>query len=68
MLIKDTFADISPLRRELGKTFLLPVGNLGYVIVLIKTISGNSLVVQWLGLSAFTAGSWVRSLVGGAGI
>ena len=25
---------------------------------------GNSLAVQWLGLSAFTAGAWVQSLVG----
>ena len=24
---------------------------------------GNSLLIQWLGLSAFTAGAWVRSLV-----
>ena len=24
---------------------------------------GNSLVLQWLGLSAFTAGAWVQSLV-----
>ena len=26
-------------------------------------MSGNSLVVQWLGLSAFTARAWVQSLV-----
>ena len=24
---------------------------------------GNSLAVQWLGLSTFTVGAWVRSLV-----
>ena len=30
----------------------------------IKLVGGNSLVVQWLGLGAFTAGVWVRSLVG----
>ena len=27
-------------------------------------IFGNSLAVQWLGLSAFTAMAWVQSLVG----
>ena len=29
----------------------------------LEDIFGNSLVVQWLGLSAFTAGGWVQSLV-----
>ena len=29
-----------------------------------KELTGNSLTVQWLGLSAFTAGTWVQSLVG----
>jgi len=28
--------------------------------------TGNSLVVQWLGLGASTAGGWNRSLVGAA--
>ena len=30
-----------------------------------KSILGNSLVVQWLGPSAFTAGAWVQSLYRG---
>ena len=29
-----------------------------------KKCLGNSLAVQWLGLSTFTAWAWVRSLVG----
>ena len=29
-----------------------------------KFTLGNSLVIQWLGLCASTAGAWVQSLVG----
>ena len=35
----------------------------GRVPTSLEDIFGNSLVVQWLGLSAFTAGGWVQSLV-----
>ena len=33
-----------------------------------KIYVGNSLVVQWLGLGAFTAVTWVQSLVAGTKI
>ena len=33
------------------------------IYVYLKMILGNSLVVQWLGLGAFTIESWVQSLV-----
>ena len=31
--------------------------------LILKKNPGNSLAVQWLGLSAFTVGAWVQSLV-----
>ena len=38
--------------------------NLCLVLVAFKIFLGNSLVVQWLGLGAFTAMAWVQTLVG----
>ena len=50
---------------------LLLSGNMSFaikqqenIIIVKKYIVGNSLVVQWLGLGAFTAMARVRSLVG----
>ena len=34
-----------------------------YSLVFFKNLSGISLVVQWLGLNAFTAVAWVQSLI-----
>ena len=30
-----------------------------------KYLNGNSLTVQWIGVSAFIVGTWIHSLVGG---
>ena len=33
-----------------------------YFVIILKTMWGSSLVVYWLGFSAFTAAAWVQSL------
>ena len=43
------------------------LGRGGKVVLTMQTKEkslGNSLAVQWLGLSTFTAAAWVQSLVG----